>query len=330
MDPLKKVLVTRKFPVIGLELLEKNGFELTLWHQERPMTPDELSQNAQGHQALMCTLSDAVNQKFLDQCPRLEIISQFAVGYDNIDVAYATARSIPVGYTPDVMTEATADIAFGLMIATARKMFFNHKLILDGGWDFFRPRAHLGMEPSGKTLGIFGMGRIGMAMARRCKGAYGMDILYCNRNPYPAAEKELDARRVDFKDLLAQSDVVSAHCPLTPETKGVFDKAAFKRMKPSAIFINTARGAVHHQSDLLNALKDRDIWGAGLDVTDPEPMAKDHPLLSMENVCVLPHIGSATKEARNGMSLLAAENIIEFYKTGTVPHVVNPQALING
>jgi len=323
----KKILVTRLFPEIGLDLLEKEGFELTRWSEDRPMTSAELVDNCQGHQALFCTVTEAIDRKFLDQCRHLDIISQFAVGYDNIDVDYATSLGIPVGNTPDVMTEATADIAFGLMIATARKMFFNHKLISNGEWGYFRPKGHLGMELTGKILGVFGLGRIGMAMARRCQGAYDMDILYCSRNSHPEAEKNLGARKVDFTDLLGQSDVVSVHCPLTPETSGIFNETAFKQMKSSAIFVNTARGPVHNQVDLAAALASGEIQGAGLDVTDPEPMNRNNPLLSMENVCVLPHIGSATREARNGMSRLAAENIIEFYQSGSVPHVVNPQVL---
>lgn len=324
---LKKILVTRQFPDVGLKLLEQEGFELTRWSEDRPMTPAELADNCRGHQALLCTVTEAIDRKFLDQARHLDIISQYAVGYDNIDVAHATRLGIPIGNTPDVMTEATADIAFGLMIATARKMFFNHKLILNGKWGYFRPKGHLGMELTGKTLGVFGMGRIGMAMARRCRGAYGMDVLYCSRNTCPEAEKTLGARRLAFKDLLAKSDVVSAHCPLTPETRGIFDAAAFRQMKSTAIFINTARGPVHNQADLMAALSDGEIAGAGLDVTDPEPMDKNNVLLSLENVCVLPHIGSATREARDGMSRLAAENIIQFYRTGSVPHVVNPQVL---
>ncbi|MDY6792940.1 MAG: D-glycerate dehydrogenase [Thermodesulfobacteriota bacterium] len=323
----KKILVSRLFPEVGLDLLEQEGFELTRWSEDRPMTPAELVDNCQGHQALFCTVTEAIDRKFLEQCRHLDIISQFAVGYDNIDVNYATSLGIPIGNTPDVMTEATADIAFGLMIATARKMFFNHKLISNGEWGYFRPKGHLGMELAGKTLGVFGMGRIGMAMARRCRGAYNMNILYCSRSSYPKAEKNLGARKVELKDLLGQSDVVSVHCPLTPETYGIFDEAAFKQMKSSAIFINTARGPVHNQVDLIAALASGEIRGAGLDVTDPEPMDRNNPLLSMENACVLPHIGSATREARNGMSRLAAENIIEFYQTGSVPHVVNPQVL---
>ncbi|WP_022666251.1 2-hydroxyacid dehydrogenase [Desulfospira joergensenii] len=327
MEKSKTILITRQYPDIGIDLLKDQGFHLKFWPMERPMTPEELVEHAQDCDAVLCTLTEKIDKTFLDRSSHLDMISQFAVGFDNIDVDHATRLGIPVGYTPDVMTEATTDIAFGLMIATARKMVFNHKKILRGEWGSFTPKDHLGMELMGKTLGIFGMGRIGMKMSLRCRGAYDMDILYCSRNPYPEAEERLNARRVDFHQLLAQSDVVSAHCPLTPETRGIFNGEAFSRMKSSAIFINTARGPVHNEPELIRALESGEIWGAGLDVTDPEPMDRDNPLLSMENVCVLPHIGSATQEARDGMSRRAAKNIIEFYRTGSMPHMVNPQVL---
>ena len=327
MKPPKKVLISRQFPEVGISLLEQAGFELTLWPKDRPMYSSELVDLALNHQALLCSLSEMITKEFLERCSHLEIISQFAVGYDNIDVAEATRLKIPIGFTPDVMSEATADIAFGLMIATARKMFFLHKTILKGEWGYFKPRANLGMELRGKTLGIFGLGRIGMKMARLCKDAYGMEIIYHNRQPNPVAKKSLNASWVSFEDLLTRSDVLSVHCVLSRDTRGLFNWEAFKRMKPAAIFINTARGAIHNESDLIEALAAKEIWGAGLDVTNPEPMAKDNPLLSMENVCVLPHVGSGTMEARNDMSRLAAENIIEFYKTGTLLHAVNPIVL---
>ena len=324
---IKRILVTRDFPDKGIERLkERAGFKVTLWDLERPMAPEELVEGAKSHDALLCTLSDRIDKAFLDACAHLEIISQYAVGYDNIDVAYADSLGIPVGYTPDAMTEATADISFGLMIATARQMFFMHKIIIEGQWGHFRPKGNmgvLGQALKGRTLGIYGMGRIGLCMAQRCHGAYGMNVLYWSRSSNAEAEKTLGAVRVEFDELLAQSDVVSAHCALTPDTRHVFNRAAFKRMKPTGIFINTARGPIHDEAALLEALETGEIWGAGLDVTDPEPMAKDHPLLSMPNVCVLPHIGSATKEARELMSVMAAENIIQFYDTGEIPHQVS-------
>ena len=319
-----RVLVTVKIPENGLKMLEAEGIELTLWKEDRPMTPAELVEQAKGHQILLCTLTDKITKAFLEASPQIKMVSQYAVGYDNIDVNAATGLGVPVGYTPDVMTEATADIAFGLMIATARKMFFHHKRILSGDWDYFRPTAHLGMELAGKTLGIVGMGRIGMAMARRCRGAYGMKILYHSRRPNPEAEKSLGAERVEFEKLLADSDVVSVHTVLSAETRGMFNARAFEAMKPSALFINTGRGPLHNEADLRYALKTGAIGGAGLDVTDPEPMDRDNPLLALETACILPHIGSATHEARNGMSRLAAQNIIEFIKTGKPGFLVNP------
>ncbi|MFA5903343.1 MAG: D-glycerate dehydrogenase [Desulfobacula sp.] len=323
----KKILVSRIYPYAGISLLKKEGFDLTLWEKDRPMNPHELADLAKSHHALLCTLTDRIDRDFLEKCPHLEIISQFAVGYDNIDMAAATRLGIPVGYTPGAMTDATADIAFGLMIAVARKMFFMHKTIINSQWGHFNPTGHLGMELTARTLGIFGLGRIGHKMAKCCKAAYGMNIIYHNRNRNITAEQDLDAVFVEFDDLLAQSDVLSVHCALTPETRQIFNRAAFKKMKSSAIFINTARGPVHHEEDLIQALREGDIWGAGLDVTDPEPMKPDNPLLFMENACVLPHVGSATMEARNRMSVLAATNILEFYRTGRVPHIVNPEVL---
>jgi glyoxylate reductase len=202
------------------------------------------------------------------------------------------------------------------MIAVSRKMFHLHKSIIKGEWKQFEPLKNLGQELTGKTLGIFGMGRIGMVMAQRCQGAYNMKVIYHNRTRNAKAEKRLGARYVSFNKLLETSDVLSVHSVLSKETAGIFNKAAFQKMKPTSIFINTARGGVHHEQDLIQALNHGTIWGAGLDVTSPEPMVPGNPLLNMPNVAVLPHIGSATMEARAGMARLAAENIIEFYKTG--------------
>jgi glyoxylate reductase len=220
------------------------------------------------------------------------------------------------------MSNATADIAFGLMIATAKKMFYMHKTIAKGEWDFFRPKANLGFELKNKTLGIFGLGRIGKEMSMRCRGAYNMNIIYHNRTPNTEAEKFLNANLVSFDELLKQSDVLSVHCSLTHETQGVFNKKIFSKMKPQSIFINTARGGIHNEKDLIEALEEGIIWGAGLDVTNPEPMDPKNPLLSMPNVSVLPQIGSATVEARNEMSRLAAMNVIEFYKNNHIPNQV--------
>lgn len=318
------VLISRDLPEIGKRLLIEAGLQVTAWPHERPMTADELTAAAQKHDALLCLVSDKIDKPFLEANKHLEIISQFGAGFDNIDVETATQLGIPVGNTPGATSEATADIAFSLMLAVSRKLFWHHRTIARKEWGFFRPKANLGFQLTGKTLGIFGLGRIGMELAKRCKGAYDMPILYHNRRRNAEAEEKFNARWVSFDELLAQSDIVSANCVLSAETRGIFDKKAFARMKPSAIFINASRGLIHQEEDLLEALQSGVIWGAGLDVTNPEPMRHDHPFLEMENVAVLPHIGSATVETRDEMARLAATNIVSFYKDGSIPYLVNP------
>jgi glyoxylate reductase len=327
-DPKKvKVFVTRDLPGTGINLLEKEGFIVSVWPHDRPMTPGELIEEGKKANAVLTLLTDVIDANFLNECRHLDIISQFAVGYDNINIPEATRLGIAVGYTPGAMSDATADAAFGLMIAASRKMFYLHKKIAKGEWTFFRPKADLGIELKNKTLGIFGLGRIGVQMALRCKGAYNMRIIYHNRKPNKNAEELVGASFVSFDELLSQSDVLSVHCALNNETRGVFDQTAFSKMKSTSIFVNTARGGVHNEKDLVESLRVGKIWGAGLDVTNPEPMEANNALLSMPNVAVLPHIGSQTEEARGEMSRLAALNIIEFYKNNHIPNVVNPEIL---
>ncbi|HMJ67527.1 MAG TPA: D-glycerate dehydrogenase [Cyclobacteriaceae bacterium] len=321
---MPKVLLTRQYPALAHELLAAAGLDVIVWPEPRPMTPEELVEQSKKADALLCTITDKITPEFLRQCPHIKVLAQFGVGYDNINVPEATKYGVAVGNTPGVLTDATADTAFALLLCVSRKVLHNHKKILAGGWKSFEPDKSLGIELKGKTLGILGLGRIGMEMARRCKGAYSMNILYHNRSKNSSAEKELGARLVSFDELLGESDIVSAHCALTAGTRGIFNKDAFAKMKQTAIFINTARGPVHNEEDLHEALVSKKIWGAGLDVTNPEPMSFDNPLLSMENVAIFPHIGSATEEARNGMARLAAENIIGYFKDGVVPNNVNP------
>ncbi|WP_149275759.1 2-hydroxyacid dehydrogenase [Pareuzebyella sediminis] len=318
-----KVLVPLNIPDAGIELMKKAGLEVTKWTEDLPMTNQQLNQATKQHDALLSTGNYSIDEAFIKDNRHLKIISQFAVGYDNIDLKTATELGIPVANAPNAMTDATADIAFALLLAVSRKMCYMHKKIDKGEWSHFRPQAHLGIELKNKTVGIFGLGRIGLEFAKRCKGAYGMKILYCNRTDNDKAEKELGATKVSFEDLLNYSDIISAHCALTEETTHKFDMSAFNSMKESAIFINTSRGPVHHEMDLINALKTKRIWGAGLDVTDPEPMKSNNPLLTMENVAVTPHIGSATVEARNRMSIYAASNIIALYKGEKIPYQVH-------
>ena len=322
-----RILVTRIFPPIAVRLLREAGLAVTAWTHDTLLTPEEFISLAKQHNAVLCTLTDKVDKAFLEQCGHLQIISQFGVGFDNINITEATRLGIPVGNTPGVLTDATADLAFTLMLSVARKTFHLHKSILRGEWKYFQPNNDLGLELKGRTLGIFGMGRIGIEMALRCKGAYGMKVIYHSRNRHPESEKITGATYVSFDELLAGSDVLSVHSVLSPETREIFDKTAFKKMKSTAIFINTARGGIHNEIDLADALRSKRIWGAGLDVTNPEPMLPDNPLLSMEHVAVLPHVASGTVEARTEMAGLAAMNIVEFYQSGKVPHCVNPEVL---
>ncbi len=317
-----KILVSLNIPEIGINMLREEGLEVKVWNHDQPMTYDQSLTAAKEHDILLSTGANKIDANFLDSNKHLKLISQFAAGYDNIDLKKAKILEIPIANTPNAMVDATADIAFALMLAVSRKMFYMHKQILEDAWGHFRPRANLGIELKGKTLGVFGMGRIGTELARRCVGAYDMKVLYHNRTPNREAEKQMNAIYVSFDDLLAKSDIISVHCPLSADTKKKFNTVAFAKMRPSSIFLNTARGGVHDENDLIEALRNGTIWGAGLDVTDPEPMLHNNPLLRMENVAITPHIGSATMEARNEMSRLAAMNIIQYCKGEPIRNLV--------
>jgi glyoxylate reductase len=321
---MMNVFITRVIPEAGLQLLKEAGLNVKQWTEKRKLTIDELIKECKWADALL-SAGQQLDQKFLEASSHLKVIALNSVGYDNIDIETATRLKIPVGNTPGVLSGATADTAFLLMMAASRNAFYMHKTILNGSWDFFEPTANLGKELTGGTLGVFGLGKIGVEMAKRCAGAFGMKIIYHNRSRNEAAEKELGARFVSFEELLKISDVLSIHTALTPETEGKFNTSVFKQMKPGAIFINTARGKIHNEEDLINALKDKIIWGAGLDVTNPEPMKPDNPLLAMPNVAVLPHIGSATEETRSAMAILAARNIIAALEGNRIPCPVNPE-----
>jgi glyoxylate reductase len=319
-----KVFITRVILEKGLEVLRNAGVSFTQWTEERGLSADELMEHCKNYDAVLSAGGDKIDLRFLTACSHLKVIALHSVGYDNVDIAAATRLKIPIGNTPGVLSNATADTAFLLMLATSRKAFYMNKTIAKGQWKFFSPGTNLGIELYGKTLGIFGLGNIGYEMAKRCKGAYDMKIIYHNRHTNAGAEKDLGAIKVSFDELLQQADVLSVHTSLTPETKEIFNADTFKKMKPASIFINSARGGIHNEAALTEALQQGIIWGAGLDVTHPEPMQADNPLLDMPNVCILPHIGSATVEARNGMSRLAAENIVAGLQGKPLPYWVNP------
>ena len=318
------VFITRVISEAGVKLLNDAGFAVKQWAEKRKLTTTELIEECKWADALL-SAGQQLNQEFLEASSHLKVIALHSVGYDNVDIVTATRLQIPVGNTPGVLSGATADTAFLLMQSAARNAFYMHKTITRGEWGFFEPTANLGTDLSGATLGIYGLGKIGMEMALRCAGAFGMKIIYHNRSRNAEAEEKLDAKLVSFEELLRESDVISVHTALTPDTEGKFDAAAFAQMKAGSIFVNTARGAIHNEKDLIRALEARTIWGAGLDVTQPEPMDQHNPLLNMPNVAVLPHIGSATVGTRNAMAELAAKNIIAGLRGDKLPYPVNPE-----
>lgn len=323
-----KVFISRNIPEKAIDLLEAEGLNVVINKENKILADEELIAACQDVDLLLNVGHAALNETFFAACPTLKGIALASVGYDHLDVAAANKHRVPVSNTPGVLSGATADTAFLLMLAVSRKAFGRARDVVSGKWKDFDFVDGLGIELNGKTLGIFGLGRIGLELAKKAKGAYGMKIIYHNRSRNEDAESELAAEYVSFEELLAQSDVISVHANLSSQTQYKFDYAAFQQMKSSSIFVNTARGKVHQEQDLIRALGEGQIWGAGLDVTDPEPMSPNNPLLEMSNVCILPHIGSATVETRTAMALMAARNLIAVAKGEKMPQVVNSEVYI--
>ncbi len=319
-----KVLITKRIPQTGIDILKENNLEIIIPDQDNP-SKEEWLENCKKADIILNVGKNRYDQSFFDHCPNVKAISLFSVGFDQVDINEATKRKIPVGNTPDVLSRATSDVAFLLMQMVSRKVNYNIEKVKSGNWKDFDALEELGQELYGKTLGILGLGRIGFEMTEKCKAAFGMNIIYHNRNKNETAEQELGARYVSFEDLVLESDVISIHANYTPEQANIFNKETFAKMKSNLIFINTARGGFHNEADLYEALQSGRIWGAGLDVTNPEPMNESNPLLHLPNVCILPHIGSATLEARNGMAKIAAENVVAFSKGIPMPHCANPE-----
>ncbi|MDN3692652.1 D-glycerate dehydrogenase [Chryseobacterium tructae] len=320
-----KVFINKRIPEIGIEMLEEAGLEITIPENEN-LSYEEWLKYCKDTDTILSIGGDFKYDKvFFDACPNIKAIALYSVGFDHVDVKEANQRNIPIGNTPDVLSRATSDVAFLLMQSVARRTSYNFQKVKEGNWGNFDPLHALGQELYGKTLGIFGLGRIGFQMAEKCRKAFDMEIIYHNRRHHEDAERELGATYVSFDELVRNSDVLSIHANFTSEHKGLFNESVFKKMNPNAIFINTARGGFHQEQDLYKALTEGRIWGAGLDVTHPEPMSAKNPLLELSNVCILPHIGSATIEARNGMARLAAENIIAFSNGEKMPNCVNPE-----
>ena len=318
-----KVFVTRLIPEKGLEIV-REFCTIDLWLNELPPTGEELLEHVRGVDGLLCLLTDRINGEVMDAAgSQLKVISNHAVGFDNIDVNAATARKIPVGNTPEVLTDATADFAFALMMAVARRIPEAERYVHAGNWKTWGPKLLLGVDVKGATLGLLGFGRIGKAMARRAIG-FDMRVIYYDPNETETSP-DLNAARVDFETLLKESDFISLHTPLTPETRHLMDSEALAKMKPNAVLINTSRGPVVDMDALYEALKERRIFGAGLDVTEPEPLPLDSPLLTLDNIVIIPHIASASKTSRDQMSWMAAQNLIAGLKGERLPNCVNLQ-----
>lgn len=302
--------VTRQLPGPALGRLSA-VHDVELWPGRLPPPPAELRARAASADGLLTLLTDRIDADLLAQSPRLRAISNYAVGVDNIDLAAATRRGIRVGNTPDVLTEATADLTFALLLAAARKLPEAIAAVRHGEWVTWEPGRHLGHEIHGATFGIVGLGRIGRAVAKRAEG-FGMTVIHTSANT-----------RETLQELLRASDFVSLHCPLTPATHHLIDAAALALMRPNAILINTARGPIVDQVALGRALTEGTIAGAALDVTDPEPLPADDPLLGAPNLIVVPHIGSATHATRERMAALAVDNLLAGLEGRQMPHQVN-------
>ncbi len=320
-----RIAMTRKIPAVAEEILKELG-DVDVWPEQLPPSPEKLLELASGRDGLVTTLNDRIDGAFLDQVPEVKVVSNFAVGFDNIDVDACTQRGVAVCITPDVLTDTTADFAFALLMAAARRVSESHQSIPKGEWKTWEPLGYLGQVVHRATLVIVGMGRIGVAMAKRASG-FGMPVIYSDMNRNEHAEQELGVEYVEFNDLLQRSDFVSVHTPLTPQTRGLFGAAQFQAMKESAVLINTARGPVVDTDALVEALRSGEIWGAGLDVTDPEPLPADHPLLSIDRAVICPHIASASETTRSRMAQLAAENVKAVLTKTTPPRCLNPEVL---
>lgn len=316
-----KVLVTRRIPEAGLELLSPYC-SIEVHQEDRPMSRPELLAAAADKDGVLCLLTDKVDAELMDAAPRVRGFANYAVGFDNMDLAEATRRRIPLSNTPDVLTDATADMAWALLFAAARRVVESDGVMRSGAWRGWGPMQFVGGDVCGATLGVVGAGRIGAAMASRAVG-FKMRVLYSDARRNERLEAETGAAFVPFEELLAKSDYVSVHVPLLPETRHLFDYAALSRMKRTAYLINTARGPVIDEAALVRALREGLIAGAGLDVYEREPLMAEG-LSELPNVVLTPHTASATVASRKGMSLKAAANLLAMLRGERAPDCVNP------
>jgi len=318
------IFVTRELPGDAVERL-RSAAQVEVWPNPEPPPREELLRRAAGADALLTLLTDRIDAALLDAAPRLRIVSNMAVGYDNIDLKAASARGVLVSNTPGVLTETTADFAFALLLAAARRVVEGDRLARGGGWRTWHPSFLLGQDVHGATLGIVGLGAIGQAIARRARG-FDMSLLYVDRQRRAELEAELEARFVPLETLLRESDFVSLHVPLTAETRHLIGHRELSLMKPSAILINTSRGGVVDQTALYQALASRAIAGAGLDVAEAEPVPAGDPLLDLDNLTLTPHVGSASVATRARMADMAADAILCVLRGERPANLVNPGA----
>lgn len=326
-DEVARVFVTRAIPDVGLDVLRDAGLTVDVYNGDLAPDRETLLERARGCAALLTLVSDRVDAALLDAAgAQLRVVANYAVGYDNIDVEGCSARKVAVTNTPDVLTEATADHAFALLLAVARRILEGDALVREDRWRGWGPKQLLGQDIGGRTLGIVGLGRIGAAVARRARG-FGMTVLYHNRSRDDEADAQLGVRYVpDLYDLLAQSDALSIHTPLNDATRHLIDERALAAMPPHAILVNTARGPIVDEQALLAGLKNHQIWGAGLDVFEREPEV-EAGLRYLPNVVLAPHTGSATHGARNAMSELAATSIVRVLRGERPENLLNPDVL---
>ena len=320
-----RIYITRPLPEAAMRILE-GAVEYRLWDREAEPVPREiLLREIVDVDGIICVLTERMDAEAIDRARRCRTIAQVAVGYDNIDVPTATKRGIFVTNTPGVLTETTADMAWAILLATARRVVEGDKFSRSGRWKTWELMGFIGQDVHGATLGIVGLGRIGAAIARRAKG-FAMPVLYHSRHRAEALEAELGARYVSLDDLLRQADFVMISTALTPETRHLIGERELSLMKPTSVLVNIARGPIVDQRALYRALVDRKIWAAGLDVFEVEPVPMDEPLLKLENVVVPPHLGSATVATRTKMATMAAENCLAGVSGKIPPNVVNPEA----
>jgi len=321
-----KVYVTRMIPSEALDMVSEVA-EMKLWTDELPPPRETLLEQVKDIDGLLCLLTDKVDSTLMDNAPRLRVISNLAVGYDNIDITEATRRGIVVGNTPGVLSETTADFTFALLMAAARRVVEADKHTRKGLWKAWGPMVMLGQDIHHSTLGIVGLGRVGTEMARRAKG-FQMHVLYYDKVRMEEKEKELAVEYVpSLSELLSRSDFVSIHVPLSENTRHLIGSSEFSAMKPTAILINTSRGTVVDQKALYQALKSRQIGAAAIDVSEIEPISLDDPLLTLENIIITPHIASASVTTRTKMATMAAANLITGLRGQTPPNCVNPEVL---